>query len=160
MEHNNVPNTPKPEIRLEAHVVANATATAQLTTKTYPQILLSTAEDLLQQGKYGIAVVVAHMACEVATERSLSESFSQIQAAHLEAPVLAFMNGYSLAAEKNRDLYTALTGDAIQQQPFWQEFKASASRRNKIMHEGLSVGAGEAQASISAARAFVNHLGK
>ena len=39
----------------------------------YPQRLLEVAQSLIHQSEFSIAVVVAHMACEVATERSLSE---------------------------------------------------------------------------------------
>jgi hypothetical protein len=148
------------EIQLEAHAVASSSATAELTVKTYPQVLLTSADDLLQQGKYGIAVVVAHMACEVATERSLTEAFSKKSISYMEEPVLGFLNGYNLATEKNRKLYTALTGDEVQQQAFWQRFKDSATRRNAIMHKGLIVDLSQAQESINAARDLIAHLDK
>ena len=90
---------------------------------TYPQTLLSTAEALLKQNQYGISIVVAHMACEVATERALSEAFLVNGVMHLEEAVLAYVNGFSLANGRNQKLYTALTGDAIQTQAFWPSFK-------------------------------------
>src|ERR1700692_3665841 len=57
---------------LKMHAVGHATATADLSVTTYPQMLLSTADDLCRSGQFGISVVVAHMACEIAAERSLS----------------------------------------------------------------------------------------
>lgn len=145
---------------LEAHAIARCTATAELSVTTYPQTLLSTAGDLLQRKQFGISVVVAHMACEVATERALSASFQAKEIDYLEEPVLGFLNGYNLAIDRNRKLYTALTDDVIQEQSFWQAFKESATRRNNIIHKGKTIGQPEAEASLTAAKAFVTHLGK
>jgi HEPN domain-containing protein len=39
--------------------------------------LLGEAEDLINRGKYGIAIVVAHIACEVAVQRALSAAFAK-----------------------------------------------------------------------------------
>ena len=101
-----------------------------------------------------------HMACEVATERSLSQAFQAKGLGYLEESVLGFLNGFSLASGRNQKLYTALTGDEIQQEPFWPEFKASASRRNSVVHHSKSVDRREAELSLSSAKAFVEHLRK
>ena len=37
----------------------------------YPRLLLKEAADVIGRGQFGIAVVVAHMACEVAMSRRL-----------------------------------------------------------------------------------------
>ena len=145
---------------LEAHAFAHATTTAELSVTTYPQALLSTANDLLQRGQFGISVVVAHMACEVATERAMSKSFQLKRIAYLEDPVLGFLNGYNLANNRNRLLYTALTGDEVQQQQFWPAFKDSATKRNEIMHQSRIVGQSEAHASLAAAKALIAHISK
>jgi hypothetical protein len=148
------------KVSLSAHVVCHATVSAELSVTTYPQTLLLTARDLLDRGQFGISVVVAHMACEVATERSLSEAFVGKALEYLEEPVLGFLNGYNLASDRNRKLYAALTGDTIEQQPFWKEFKASSTRRNAIIHQGKIVGKDEAEQSLSSALSFVKHLKK
>ncbi len=98
------------------------------------------------------------MACEVAVERSLSSAFSAKGLAHLEDAVLDLLNGYNLAPDRNRKLYEALTGDAIAQQPFWPQFKESAKRRNKVVHESRTVGVSEAEESVTATEAFIAHL--
>jgi hypothetical protein len=41
----------------------------------YPRKLLMVARKLIDEGEYGIAVIVAHMACEIAAGRSLAEAF-------------------------------------------------------------------------------------
>jgi hypothetical protein len=89
---------------LHATASIRLTGTAQLSVISYPEALLSTANDLFKQSQFGIAVVVAHMACEVAAERALSASFIKRGVQYLEEPVLGFLNGYNLAAERNRKL--------------------------------------------------------
>jgi hypothetical protein len=144
---------------------SNCTSTAtsssgQITITTYPQTLLDTARDLLEREQYGISIVVAHMACEVAAERTMTEAFGTKSIAHLEEPILAFINGFNLATPRIRELYSALTGDQIQQQPFWQGYKDSSKLRNGIMHSGTIAVRLEAEASVAAATALIDHLKK
>jgi hypothetical protein len=150
----------KRRYELSSHEQMHATATAELTVITYPQTLLTTALDLLEREQYGIAIVVAHMACEVAAERSMAEAFQAKSLTHLEEPILAFVNGFNLATPRIRELYSALTGDEIQKQPFWQAFKTSATLRNNIVHNGKIAARSDAESSITAATAFVVHLKK
>jgi len=98
------------------------------------------------------------MACEVSTERALSAAFASKGLQYLEDPVLDFLNGYNLANDRNRKLYTAFTGDHIDQQAFWPAFKESATRRNNIVHGGSLIGQVEAESSYHTASAFVSHL--
>jgi hypothetical protein len=143
---------------LEARASAHASATAELMVVTYPQTLLATSKGLIDGGQFGISVVVAHMACEVAVERALSAAFASKHLQYLEEPMLDFMNGYNLGSDRNRKLYAALTGDHIEQQEFWADFKASATRRNNIIHSSLVVGKVEAENSYRATTSFVAHL--
>lgn len=114
--------------------------TPLLEVATYPRKLLSVARQLIEQGQPSIAVIVAHMACEVATERRLSEAFVTTGVQHLKDAVTEFLNGYSLYNRKNRKLYEALTRDKVAQTPFWPNFKKSAKRRNDIIHAAHTVG--------------------
>jgi hypothetical protein len=145
---------------LQTHVTVHFSATAELTVVTYPQTLLATSKGLFDSGQFGISVVVAHMACEVSVERALSAAFASRGLQYLEYPVLEFLNGFNLGNDRTRKLYTALTGDQIEQQRFWPDFKASAIRRNKVIHNGCIVGKAEAESSFTAASLFVAHLGQ
>jgi len=40
-----------------------------------PERLLRVAQDLIEKGEFGIAVVLAHTACEISVERALSRPF-------------------------------------------------------------------------------------
>lgn len=128
---------------------------------TYPQILLSIARSLLGKNDdklCGLATIIAHLACEVAIERSFSESFARKGIQSLEGPVADAMNGYNLANDKVLNLYTILTGDAIQEQPFWGNFVRSANRRENIIRKGLIVGRTDAEETIKAASDFLAHV--
>lgn len=98
------------------------------------------------------------MACEVGTETALTAAFAARGIPDLEEPVEALMNGYNLGNERHRKLYSALARDDIQKEQFWQEFKESAERRNKIVHKRANVSKAEAEASLKAATDFVAHL--
>jgi DNA-directed RNA polymerase subunit RPC12/RpoP len=139
-------------------IVASITAHAEVV--TYPRNLLNIARSLIDSGQYSIAVVVAHMACEIATERSLSEAFEQKGIKYLQDPIYEFLNGYNFANDRIRKLYSALTGDQIQLQTFWNKFKESASRRNNIVHGGATVGKAEAEDSFQAVSDLVAHIKK
>jgi len=130
---------------------------------TYPQILLSIARFLLARNDdklCGLATIVAHLACEVVIERSLADSFVRKGIQSLEESVSDVLNGYNLANDKVRKLYTSLTGDEIQEQPFWDNFIRSAKRRDNIIRKGLIVGRTDAEESIKTASDFLAHLTK
>jgi hypothetical protein len=61
----------------------------------YPRYLMTVARNLIDQGQFSIAVVVAHMACEVATEEKLSEAFTAKGLQYLKESVMEFVNGYN-----------------------------------------------------------------
>ena len=128
---------------------------------TYPQILLSIAKFLL--GKKddklcGLATIMSHLACEVAIERFLSDVFQRKGIQSLEETVADVLNGYNLGNDKVWNLYSTLTGDPIQEQPFWGGFLRSAKRRDNIIRKGLIVGRADAEESIKAASDFLAHL--
>ena len=130
---------------------------------TYPQILLSIARFLLDKNDdklCGIATILAHVACEVAIERSLSDSFAGKGIQSLEESVADVLNGYNLANDKVRNLYTSLTGDEIQAQPFWGDFIRSAKRRDNVIRRGLIVSRSDAEESFKAANDFLAHMSR
>jgi hypothetical protein len=117
------------------------------------------ANDLIATNEFSIAAVVLHMAAEIAVERRLSEAFTRRGIADLEDPIGDFLSGFNLANDRIRNLFVAVTGDQIHNQPFWQGFKESAKRRNKIVHEGLTIGHREADDSLKAVKGLLRHLG-
>lgn len=137
-------------------------ASATLTAIPYPEKLLTKAQDLIASGDFGdfsIAVVVAHMACEISAERAISRTFTAKGIGYLEESVEDLLPGYNLANPRVCKLYNAVTGDQIQKQSFWQAFTESATRRNQAVHGGRIVTKAEAEASYKAASELVAYLG-
>lgn len=125
---------------------------------SYPEKLLTAAQNLIEKGEFSIAVVVAHMACEISVERAISRAFKAKGIDYLEQPIEDLLPSYNLANDRVRSLYNAATGGEIQKQPFWQQFKDSATRRNKAVHEGNIAIKAEAEASFNAASSLVAYL--
>jgi hypothetical protein len=115
-------------IGLAATMQMSVRVAASLTVTPYSETLLTKSQDLIAKGEFSIAVVVAHMACEISAERAISRAFADKGIQNLEEPIFAFLSGCNLANERVRDLYNAMTGKEIQKQPFWQAFKESAIR--------------------------------
>jgi hypothetical protein len=128
---------------------------------TYPQILLGISRFFLGKNDdklCGLATIVAHLSCEVAVERSFFDIFARKGVQSFEETVADALNGYNLANDKVSKLYTSLTGDEIQEQPFWAAFVRSAKRRDNIVRKGLIVGRADAEESVRAASDFLAHL--
>lgn len=118
------------------------------------------AESLINQNIFDISVVCCHMACEAIAEQAFTAAFRARGVADIEEAVLDLLNGYNLANDRNRKLYVALSGDFIQEQLFWPAFKASALRRNAIVHQGKAATKAEALESFNATSAFISHIRK
>jgi hypothetical protein len=124
----------------------------------YPDALLTAAQELVQTGQYSIAMVVAHMACEISVEQVISGAFTARGIEYLEDSVTNLLPSYNVSNDRVRSLYNAVTGDQIEKQSFWQNFKESAKRRNEAVHKGRRISKDEAEASLTAATELVTHL--
>ena len=124
----------------------------------YPRKFLDLTQTLINEKKFEMAVVAAHMACEIAAERAVSRAFAKKSIKYLEKPILAYVSGYNLGNKRLRKLYNALTGNQIQDQPFWRAFKESAERRNQAVHKGGITTKAEAEDSYRAASDLVAYL--
>jgi hypothetical protein len=125
----------------------------------YSWQLFGVAKNLLDQGHFGMAIVVAHTACEVAAENQLSRLLKSKQIGEaLEDAIVSFLNGYSLNDDRSRDLYNALAGEQIQKESFWERYKLSIRRRNAVAHRGAIMQKGDAEASLQVADEFVRHM--
>jgi len=69
------------------------TMRADATLITYPQKLLDMAKGLIDAGEFSIAVVVAHIACEVATDRAFTKAFAAKGLDYLEESIGAYFSG-------------------------------------------------------------------
>jgi hypothetical protein len=116
----------------------------------------------MNEGRFELAIVVVHTACEIATEQTLSKAFDARGVQDLKDWVMGRLTagGCNLANDRIRSLYTALTGDEVQKTAFWSKFKASAKLRNNILQRGATVEKKDAEASYMAANEVLAHLKK
>jgi hypothetical protein len=141
-------------------MMTSSAMSVAMTVITYPQKLLTLARRLIDDGDFGMAVVVAHVACEIATDLTLSEAFVAKGIPYLEDAVTALYSGNNLANRRIRKLYTALTGDDVATASFWPQFVQSAELRNKLAHSAVTVTKADAEASHKATTDLVAHLKK
>jgi hypothetical protein len=136
----------------------NIAATIQAEVVTYPQALLKNAASLITAKQYNEALVIAHMACEIAAERAFAKALAKRPQRTPKETGGDLPTGYNLANEQTRKQYTEVTGDNIQDQPFWPAFAQFVHLRNQIVHASKKVSRAEAEASLKAATGLVHHL--
>lgn len=116
------------------------------------------AKELHQAAKlYDLAVIVAQTACEVFVEATIADMIRRRNDPLADA-LGEMLRGYSLMDDRSRAVWRALTGERVEQQPFWPEYKAHVERRNAVAHRGYQVTEEEVVASISAEVALFSHL--
>jgi hypothetical protein len=124
----------------------------------YHRTLLESADRLLSQNEPAAALVMAHMACEIYTEQVIVLAFQKRGFAELQDSVMDLFSTHSLANDRLRKLYLALTRDPIAQTSFWSRFKASSQLRNEAVHHGARVSVDQARDACAVAREFVAHV--
>jgi hypothetical protein len=119
----------------------------------YPRLLLADAQRLMSGGDHSYAVVVAHIAAEVAMEHRLAEALQQKGLLFLE-DFFRLNNRYDRLR-----LYGALTSDKVlDEQPIWEPLNKSAKIRNRIIHEGHLAAPEEAEEACRVVEAFLARL--
>jgi hypothetical protein len=124
----------------------------------YHNDLMQQAKVLLDEGKYPLAVVVAQTACEVLGEQMmtlLTESVDERVRRWIRDRLPRTVD---LDDERVRVLYTALSGDPIESQPFWSDYKEHVKLRHRVVHRGVRVTEADARRSYGAAQRLLEHL--
>jgi hypothetical protein len=134
--------------------------TANLTVTTYPEILLIEVEDLINRQKFSLAVVVAQMACEISSERALTRAFADKGFEYLEDSIGSLLPSRSIANERVRKLYDALTDGNIYDdlKHIWQNVKDLAALRNAAVHRGKVCSKAEVEAALATATEIVKYF--
>jgi len=145
-------------VQVSAKISFSARANEQASVITYSQSLLNTANDLVGRKLYDAAILMAHQACEIAFESTIARALSRSK--HQSAPEIesSVSCGTNLANDHARELYTSLTGDEIQRQSFWPQFKEFVALRNQVAHSTKNASRSEAEAALRVASALVDHL--
>lgn len=135
-------------------------ASAILAKRDYPGQLIETAREMLDRGRYEVAVVTCQMACEISVESVLRTYFRVKGLENLEEPIDDLLPSYNLANDKVRRLYSALTDDHVHREFFWSEYKVMVGIRNKAVHGGARVQESQAQMVLRIATSVVKHLAR
>jgi hypothetical protein len=150
-------NIIKADVSVKAGAKVSVTATRRLWQARY-KYLLDAAKQLNADGHHAAAIVTAQTACEVCTAVVFTAVLRAKGVVSLTDPLRNLISSYSLANDKVRDLYVALSGDRIQDKPFWSDFKAHAKLRMNIVHGGHSATAEDADKSIATVEKVIDHL--
>jgi HEPN domain-containing protein len=119
--------------------------------------ILNAAKGFRDRGDYDVAVILAQTACEVLAEQTFEKLFRDDGTSAADRKLLE-PKAKNLAAPRTRALYTLLSKDRIQQQPFWQDYRDHANLRHKIVHAGASATKQEADKSLRVADRLINHV--
>lgn len=122
------------------------------------RILLNMSKHLISQGHYMSAVVIAQTGCEIFAEVTISTIIKDKGLEYLDQPISQLLPNYNLKNERVRKLYTALSGDRIQDALFWVEYVKMVELRNKIVHKGKKISMKQAGESHEAAKKIIEHL--
>lgn len=126
--------------------------------RDFPFHILEKAEQLCARGFNEAALVTAQSACELGCERAIEKWLASRGAGYLHECLHEMVPSFNVCAGKTRDLYTTLTDDHIQQQPFWHAYTELTQLRNRIVHRGEQVHADTARKYLDVARGVVEHL--
>jgi hypothetical protein len=119
--------------------------------------LLARSKELIDNGDFSISVIVAVMACEIGVEIAVSHLIISRGIEYLRE--VLFQN-YSLMTGRTKKIFNALTGEEVQQMPFWPDFNSSVVLRNDTVHRWRDVTREEAEKAHRAASELLTYLRK
>lgn len=145
-----------------------SSARGELTTFPYPDYLLAYAEHLLDADKpthlnenlnHGLAVILAHTACEVAASRAYRNTWQNLGTAKQAAlPLRESHLGHNLAVPAFRKSFKKVTGKDVTKIKHWRYFTAANKVRNKVIHSTHRATLQEAKHALIGAREIVAFL--
>jgi len=140
-------------LTVEPGVFVLTGADANLTILRHWTSLLQIAESLYAAGYFGVALILAQSACEIVMTRAVA-------AASKKLGRKAKSDSYSPNRGDHRKTYRQLTGDDLEQQPFFTDYCQMASRRNKCVHEGeyKRITQTESRDGLDAAKQLIDHV--
>lgn len=109
---------------------------------------------------YQSAIVMAQTACEMCAEDTIRVFFQVMGLDDLFEPMAEFIPSFNLASDdpKVRNLYMAICGDKVSDQPFWDALTELPKKTNRIRHAGETATKEEAEQLCAAAEQFINHV--
>jgi hypothetical protein len=124
--------------------------------------LAQRAEKLFAEGVYDYAVVAAQTSCE----RMVFDGITELIESNGDTATGDMARAWfdqcgqapSMRDERLQKLWTVLTGDKVQEKPWWAAYKGHTVRRHGVVHRGTEPAKSEARDSLDAAAAFRGHI--
>jgi hypothetical protein len=114
------------------------------------------AEDLVEDEKYGLAIVAAEIYLQAQTKELIERAVAQREP-RLKTVLLQHRTNLSLQ-DQGLEMIKEFFGVELAQLPEWQNYRAHLGRRNAVVHSAKSFLKAEAAESIAAVRAIWLHL--
>jgi hypothetical protein len=136
-------------------------------TPLYIHLLADARTHATTKQEYRFAVILAHAACDLATEDALVQLLRRRQVDLLHDFVLASVgHGVCLDNQKAQRLYVSLAdenpaGDekrGYREATWWKQWAGSRKLRHHVAHAGRQVTADQALACVEASDQYVAHL--
>ena len=126
-------------------------------TISIPAHILGKAQQLREAGFHEASVVMAQSACEIAAERAIAQLLMRRGADYLQKYLHETVGSFNITG-RVRDLYVALSGDRVQEQPFWASLTTCVQLRNRVVHAGQLVTADQSALYLQVAHQVIQHL--
>ncbi len=118
---------------------------------------LSTGSTVME---WQLAVIFAQSACELRTDKALSDLLQHLSAPLKEAVLGLCGQTVSLMDENTRKWWCLLTDDKVGKKTlvWWKEWTESRELRNDVAHQGRSVTFDDAARSVALAERYIDHV--
>ncbi|MDH3287647.1 MAG: hypothetical protein OEP48_08000 [Betaproteobacteria bacterium] len=127
-------------------------------TKPFHQKLLDEARHTLSSNLNEMAVVLSQAASEMCTEWAITALFALRDDKDLAEPILGLFVVKDICSERVQRVYSALSGDSPNQQPFWARLKSHRDRRNAVVRRGEKASPNEAAESVAVVDEYLLHV--
>lgn len=120
--------------------------------------LIESAETWHNEGHYKEAVIIAQSGLELFTEKVLGALYISRHIEYLKPEFEHLLINYNIGNSKVSSLYMTLSGDDINQEPFWSGIIEHVELRNRLVHDGQDATEQEARASLQAIKDLIEHI--
>jgi hypothetical protein len=131
---------------------------ALMTQRSEARERLAHANELHERGEHALAVVVAQTACEVLIRDVLPTLVQPHVSDDLFPWALERIRQYTLNDRQTQDLWARVAGSPIQEQGFWQAYKAHLDLRNRVVHRGEAAAVEDATQSLATTEALIGYV--
>jgi hypothetical protein len=120
-------------------------------------LFIFTADEMLDQQQFGLAVVSAQIHCEMSIRAAVEEA-ARLQGTPIAELAISLPGSWTLMDRHGPRIFETLLGVRPADAPCWESYRAHVARRNAVAHRGAPVTRELADASIDAAVAMVRFV--